>query len=266
MNNILDEIVKAKRIELEQWKRFLPIKQLYAYVDKDKEYLFKGSSLVEALRDSSTGVIAEFKRHSHLHGWINDAARAGKTALSYQKGGASAISIVTDRQFFGGYDEHIQEARQSGVTCPILYNNIVIDDYQLIQAKYCGASAVLLMASCISKEECKHLIESAHYLGLEVLLTINSEKELDYLSFQPDIVGVNNRSITTFHADVHNSFRLAPCLPKDKVLVSMGGISSVQMVKELRKEGFKGFIIGEIFMKEKAPGDALCKFIKDLKE
>ena len=243
--DILQEIVAHKHLELEQ---------LYA----------KKTSLREALLHSETGIIAEFKRKSPSKGWIKEEGRADIIPLSYQQNGAAALSILTDEHYFGGSDEFIRQARQSGVTLPILYKNFVIDEAQLYAAALCGASAVLLIAACLSKKECQTLLHKAHTLGLEVLLEMHSEQELEYAELEPDICGINNRNLGSFVTDVENSFRLAELLPKDAVKVSESGISNPDTVKALRSAGFNGFLIGENFMKTPNPGQALNDFISKL--
>ena len=143
--------------------------------------------------------------------------------------------------------------------------NFVIDEYQLFQARLCGASAVLLIAADLSKQECKKLLHSAHELGLEVLLEMHDERELEYAELQPDLCGINNRNLGSFVTDVQNSFRLAELLPKDAVKVSESGISNPNTVKALRQAGFRGFLIGENFMKTPDPGQSLYDFINQLK-
>ncbi len=185
--------------------------------------------------------------------------------MSYQKNGASALSILTDIDYFGGYDEYIQEARHVGVSIPILYKNFVIEEYQLLQARYCGASAVLLIAACLSKEECKRLMNMAHQLGMEVLLEMHNERDFEYAELEPDMYGINNRNLGTFVTDVENSFRLAEKLPKNVCRVSESGISNPLTVRRLREEGgFRGFLMGEQFMKQADPGIALAEFISKL--
>lgn len=215
----------------------------------------------KALTESSNGIIAEFKRKSPSKGWIKEDGKADIIPLSYQENGAAALSILTDEYFFGGCDEFIMKARQSGVTIPILYKNFVIDEYQLLQARLCGASAALLIAACLTKERCKSLIGMAHDLGLEVLLEMHSEPELEYAELGNDMCGINNRNLGTFVTDVKNSFRLAELLPQDAVKVSESGISNPDTVAELRQAGFRGFLIGENFMKTENPGEALKQFI-----
>lgn len=223
-------------------------------------------SMSQALLDSPTGIIAEFKRRSPSKGWIKEEGRADIIPLSYQQNGAAALSILTDQNYFGGNDEFIRQARQSGVTLPVLYKNFVINELQLYQALLCGASAVLLIAACLTKAECRYLIDKAHSLGLQVLLEMHSEPELEYAELEPDMCGINNRNLGSFVTSVDNSFRLAEKLPQNAVKVSESGISNPQTVAELRKAGFRGFLIGETFMKTPNPGLSLAEFIESLKQ
>ena len=240
--------------------------EIIAHKHKELDLLCaKKPSLREALLQSDTGIIAEFKRRSPSKGWIKEEGRADIIPLSYQQNGAAALSILTDEHYFGGSDDFIRQARQSGVTLPILYKNFVIDEAQLYAAALCGASAVLLIAACLSKAQCKSLMDKAHSLGLEVLLEMHSEQELEYADLQPDLCGINNRNLGSFVTDVENSFRLAELLPKEAVKVSESGISNPDTVKALREAGFQGFLIGENFMKTADPGQALAEFIKQLK-
>ncbi len=243
--DILQEIVAHKQLELER-------------------LCAKKPSLREALLQSPSGIIAEFKRRSPSKGWIKEDGRADIIPMSYQQNGAAALSILTDEHYFGGCDDFIRQARQSGVTLPILYKNFVINEAQLYAAALCGASAVLLIAACLSKLECKQLMDKAHALGMEVLLEMHSESELEYAELEPDVCGINNRNLGSFVTDVENSFRLAELLPKEAVKVSESGISNPETVKKLRSAGFRGFLIGENFMKTADPGQALNKFILQL--
>ena len=270
MQDILQQIIATKRQEVEQ-------------------LCAKKVSLREALLHSDTGIIAEIKRRSPSKGWIKEEGRADIIPLSYQQNGAAALSILTDKHYFGGSDDFIRQARQSGVTLPILYKNFVIDEAQLYAAALCGASAVLLIAACLSKQECKTLLHKAHELGLEVLLEMHSEQELEYADLGPDLCGINNRNLGSFVTDVENSFRLAEKLraivghaserdefravghasERDElhdspVLVSESGISNPDTVRALRQAGFRGFLIGETFMKTSDPGQALKDFISKI--
>ena len=241
------------------------LQEIVAHKHKEMERLCaKKPSLRDALLHSDTGIIAEFKRRSPSKGWIKEEGKAEVIPLSYQQNGAAAISILTDEHYFGGCDDFIRMARKSGVTIPVLNKNFVIDEAQLYAAALCGASAVLLIAACLTKQECKRLLEKAHALGLEVLLEMHSEEELEYAELDPDLCGINNRNLGSFVTDVENSFRLAELLPKDAVKVSESGISNPETVKALRQAGFRGFLIGENFMKTADPGQALNDFLTQL--
>lgn len=260
--DILQEIVAHKRIEVERFKQQLSEQEIHRRVEAILD--FSVPSMSKALTASESGIIAEFKRRSPSKGWIKEEGKADEIPLSYQEHGAAALSILTDEQYFGGKDDFIRIARHAGVHIPILYKNFIIDEYQLFQARLCGASAVLLIAADLSKEECQSLLSTAHGLGLEVLLEMHSEEELEYAEMEPDMCGINNRNLGTFITDVQNSFRLAELLPKDSVKVSESGISNPDTVKALRLAGFRGFLIGETFMKTSDPGKALKNFISKL--
>lgn len=260
--DILQEIVAHKRIEVERFKQQLSEQEIHRRVEAILD--FSVPSMSKALTASESGIIAEFKRRSPSKGWIKEEGKAEEIPLAYQEHGAAALSILTDEQYFGGKDDFIRIARHAGVHIPILYKNFIIDEYQLFQARLCGASAVLLIAADLSKEECQSLLSTAHGLGLEVLLEMHSEEELEYAEMEPDMCGINNRNLGTFITDVQNSFRLAELLPKDSVKVSESGISNPDTVKALRIAGFRGFLIGETFMKTSDPGKALKDFISKL--
>ena len=262
MQDILQEIVAHKRIEVERFKAELSEQEIHRRVEPLLD--FSVASMSQALTVSDSGIIAEFKRRSPSKGWIKEEGRADIIPFSYQQNGAAALSILTDEKYFGGSDEFIKTARHAGVQIPILYKNFVIDEYQLFQARLCGASAVLLIAADLSKQECKALLGTAHELGLEVLLEMHSEPELEYAELEPDMCGINNRNLGSFVTDVQNSFRLAELLPKDVVKVSESGISNPDTVRALRAAGFRGFLIGENFMKTADPGTALKDFIQKL--
>jgi indole-3-glycerol phosphate synthase len=270
--DILEEIVAHKRMEVDRFKAGISEREIHRLVEPLLDSPV--ASMSQALTVSDSGIIAEFKRKSPSKGWIKEDGRADQIPLSYQQNGAAALSILTDEQYFGGSDDFIRQARQSGVTLPILYKNFVINEAQLYAAALCGASAVLLIAACLSKQACKNLMDKAHALGMEVLLEMHSEPELEYAALGPDMCGINNRNLGSFVTDVDNSFRLAEQLRAATVssgspagapvLVSESGISNPATVRALRQAGFRGFLIGENFMKTADPGLALRDFITQL--
>lgn len=262
MKDVLDEIVAWKRVEVARAKETVGASFLHRSVERLLDTSVP--SMRAALMSSDSGVIAEFKRKSPSKGWINETAKAEIVPLSYQTNDAAALSILTDGKYFGGADSFVTAARDSGVVLPILYKNFVIDEYQLFQARLCGASAVLLIAECLSKQECRSLLGVARELGLEVLLEMHDDRDFEYSELEPDMYGINNRNLGTFITDVGNSFRLADQLPEGVCKVSESGISSPETVGLLRQAGFSGFLIGENFMKTTSPGEALKEFIEML--
>lgn len=261
-HDILSDIVAHKKMEIEQRMDFIAPRKLYALVEEQmSRETAPLPSMRQSVMQSGSGIIAEFKRRSPSKGWIRREARAGIVPLSYQQQGAAAVSILTDTDYFGGYDEFIQEARLAGVTLPILYKNFVIDEYQLFQARFCGASAVLLIAACLSPRECGTLMHTAHELGMEVLLEMHGDHELDYAAMEPDLYGINNRNLGSFDTDVNNSLRLADRLPDGACKVSESGIGRPDTIRQLQQAGFRGFLVGEHLMRADDPGMELRRLI-----
>lgn len=255
MPDILEEIIADKRAEL------TAITQ-------------KSRSMKHHLAESKSGIIAEFKRKSPSKGWIHADAKAEEVVPQYAEGGASAVSILTNEKYFGGSTAFIQAVRALVPELPILRKEFIIDEYQVYEAKIIGADAILLIAASLTPDHYSSLLCTAHSLGLEVLLEVHAPEELAYLDAGiPDMLGVNNRSLGTFHTDVQHSFDIAEQmqaavahLPEAErpLLVSESGISDPDIVRKLRRSGFRGFLIGECFMKEDEPGKALRQFISKL--
>lgn len=242
--DILEQIVVTKRQELAAEKH---------------------RSLKAALLASPSGIIAEFKRKSPSKGWIHADAVPEEVVPAYEKAGAAALSILTDESYFGGSLDFIRRVRPL-VNIPILRKDFIIDPRQLADARAAGADAVLLIAACLSQETCAELVAEAHRLGLEVLLEIHSPEELAYATPEVDVVGVNNRHLGTFVTEVKTSFELAPLLRQKgfPVFISESGIGTPDTIRALRQEGFRGFLMGEHFMKQDQPGDALETLLKAL--
>ena len=243
MKDILSEIIANKRFEVDLQKQAISIEQLQEGISE----MPSSRSMKQALISSSPGIIAEFKRRSPSKGWIKQEARPEEIAPAYAAAGGNLKDIRAARPL---------------VDIPILRKDFIIDEYQLYQAKIVGADAVLLIAAALKPEKCNELVKKAHDLGLEVLLEIHISEELTYINEKIDMVGINNRNLGTFFTDVENSFRLAGQLPQDAVLVSESGISDPQTVKRLQTAGFRGFLIGETFMRTTQPGNTLGNFLQ----
>ncbi|MCI6522103.1 MAG: indole-3-glycerol phosphate synthase TrpC [Parabacteroides sp.] len=262
MADILETIVANKRKEVERQKQAVSLQTLVALGGDRLERSTR--SMRQALATSETGIIAEFKRKSPSKGWLHPGAQVQEVLPFYAEGGASACSILTDGNFFGGSLTDLQQARRL-VEIPLLRKDFIIDPYQLYQARVMGADAVLLIAACLTTEECAQLAATAHSLQLEVLLEVHRAEELDHVNADIDMLGVNNRHLGTFDTDVKHSFKLIEQLKGyDPLLVSESGISQTETVKLLRAAGFRGFLIGETFMKTAQPGETLRHFIEAL--
>lgn len=261
--NILDRIIVHKRKEVSEKSSLVPVKLL----EKSIYFESKVVSMKKYItREDKTGIIAEFKRKSPSKGDININASIEKVSIGYMQAGASALSILTDQEFFGGKNEDLTLARKFNF-CPILRKDFIIDEYQIIEAKSIGADCILLIAAALEPERLKELAAFARSLGLEVLMEVHDGEELktavnEYL----DLVGVNNRSLKTFEVSLETSFSLVDQIPSEFVKISESGISNPQTLVDLKEAGFDGFLIGENFMKSGRPHQAASNFIKDYRE
>jgi len=257
--NILDKIVAQKKIEIELAKQAVSTKQL------EQTFFFnrKTISLKEnLLKENSTGIIAEFKRKSPSKGVINDQFSAVDIVKQYEYAGVAGSSILTDEPFFGGTQQDLISVR-SKVQIPLLRKDFMIDEYQFAEAKSIGADVVLLIASILTPKEVKDFTNIAKSLELEVLLELHDETELDHVYHLVDMVGINNRNLKTFEVDIEQSIRMAEKVGNDYVKVAESGISTIQTLKHFKNNGFKGFLIGENFMKTENPGLACQQFIQE---
>lgn len=215
------------------------------------------------LRNDKQGVIAEFKRKSPSKGFINKYANVESTTIGYMQAGASALSVLTDTEFFGGKNEDLTCARKFNY-CPILRKDFVVNEYQIIEAKSIGADAVLLIANVLSTKEVMVLSKLAKNLGMETLLEIHEESELDKYCDSVDLIGVNNRNLKTMDVSIETSLQLITKLPKECVPISESGIHNVTDAVKIKEAGYKGLLMGEYFMKHSSPQNACSVFIKEL--
>ena len=243
-------------------KKLFSIKDIENKIDK---ILYQSLSLKDALLESSHGIIAEFKRRSPSKLWINKEADASIIPMEYQKNGAAALSILTDENYFGGTIDDLQKA-VALTSIPILRKEFIVDEYQILEAKMYGAHAILLIAAALTPQQCKQFTQTAQSIGLEVLLELHDESEIEYISPLNNMIGINNRNLGSFETNVEKSYKMIDSLPKEAVLISESGISDPQMVHDLRQAGYKGFLIGENFMKTEQPGASLKQFISSIHE
>ncbi|MCG9970815.1 indole-3-glycerol phosphate synthase TrpC [Christiangramia crocea] len=258
--NILDKIIADKFKEVELKKALIPVSQL------ENSVLFGRNciSLADNLKTGS-GIIAEHKRRSPSKSVINQSLNVQDVTSGYENAGASGISVLTDGKYFGGSLEDLLYTRAS-VNIPILRKEFMIEEYQILEAKAYGADAILLIAAVLTEKQLTYLADSAKKLGMDVLLEIHNEEELQKsLKVNADMIGVNNRNLKTFEVDIANSKKLSGLIPNDFVKVSESGISNTEAIADLKKYGFEGFLIGENFMKTNDPGKSAKEFITQLK-
>lgn len=256
MPNILNRIIVNKALEVGEARRQRSLSELKAAV-RD---LPPVHSLTASLQAHAGGVIAEFKRRSPSKGWIKQQASVATIVPAYQAAGAAAISVLTDKEFFGGSLSDVVEARRH-TELPILRKEFVIDAYQLYEARAVGADACLLIVAAIGAARCRELAALAHDIGLEVLLEVHGEDELEAISSHVDVVGVNNRNLCTFVTDVAQSEALLPLLPAGVTAISESGLLDPLAARRLRKAGYQGFLVGEAFMKHHSPAEALKSYL-----
>jgi len=258
--DILSKIVADKRKEVDLKKSLLPISQWEASA------LFKRetTSLAHALRNSSSGIIAEHKRRSPSKATINQNTNVGQVARGYEKAGVCGVSVLTDIKYFGGSLEDLLLARAC-VALPLLRKEFIIDEYQILEAKAHGADVILLIAAILTREEIKTFSELAKSLSLDVLLEVHNEEEL-HKAIMPslDMLGVNNRNLKTFEVSLETSKSLSKLIPDEFVKVSESGISSTAAIQDLKQYGYQGFLIGENFMRTDNPGECAKTFINQL--
>ena len=259
---ILDKIVEKKRTEVAEAKAKVSLAKLQQYP------LFTRTcySLAESvLHTDRTGIIAEYKRASPSKGLINGISSVQEVVSGYQQAGASAVSVLTDPDFFRGSLDDLTSAREV-LTIPLLRKEFIVDTYQIAEAKAYGADIILLIAACLTPHEVKNFSEYAKSLGLSVLLEVHNEEELIHNLFDSiDAIGVNNRNLKDFSVSLDHSYDLVDKIPNQYIKVSESGISDPSTIKALKVRGFQSFLIGENFMKTENPAVAIQEFVKEIK-
>ena len=261
--NILDEIIAHKRVQVAGRKHRVSIGALENSIFFGRETL----SLKAALHNpQKSGIIAEYKRKSPSKGIINEQVTVDDVTVGYVRGGASALSVLTEEKYFGGSDEDLLTARRLNPETPVLRKDFVVDEYQIIEAKSLGADAILLIAANLTPEQCRELAWAAKNLTLEVLLEVHDRQELDaFVNEFVDVVGVNNRNLKTMRTDIGTSRELAALIPEGFLKISESGISQPETLLELRQNyGYDGFLIGEHFMQHPDPSAAFAAFAESV--
>jgi len=263
MSTILDEIVANRRAEVLGQKKLISREEILAKTDLN----VSRNSLVNSLTiRGSSGIIAEFKRESPSKGIINEMAQPYEVTKGYAKAGASGLSVLTEGRYFGGNTNDFSVARIANPFTPLLRKDFMIDVYQLYESRLLNADVILLIAAILSKAEISYFTSIAHELGMEVLLELHDENEIDLIDTSVDLIGINNRNLKDFKVDLNRSLKLLERLPANAVKISESGLSSPETVDYLRSCGFSGFLMGENFMKTEDPAFACKDFISRLKK
>jgi indole-3-glycerol phosphate synthase len=259
--DILDKIIAFKRDEVKVKKMLYPVSKLEDSVFFRRQM----PSFYEALAKPEPSIIGEFKRKSPSKGVINFTADVEQVAREYQEAGIAAISILTDKEYFGGENHDLQKVA-GFIKIPLLRKDFIVDEYQVIESKSIGASAVLLIATVLSKKEVSRLTELVLNLGMDILFEIHDEKDLDKMNPEIKIIGINNRNLKTFEVSMDNSRDLFHHLPLNCIKVAESGFQTYKEVIKLFTTGYNAFLIGGEFMRSKNPGETAARFIKDLKK
>lgn len=258
---ILDEIIAKKKIEIAELKQYHPIGEFEKSMYFERE-TYSAKEFI--LRSDKSGIIAEHKRRSPSKGIINANVKVVDVVQGYQNAGASCVSVLTEKDFFSGNLGDLLVARKF-LEIPILRKDFIVDEFQILESRAAGADFILLIASCLTKQEVQHFAQLAKSVDLEILFEVHTEDELDKCCPEIDIVGVNNRNLADFSVDIERSVKLFDKIPSDFVKITESGISSVESVEYLKSKGFEGFLMGENFMKEENPAQACEDFIKAAK-
>ena len=252
--NRLDPIVQATRDEVERRKRERPLAELEAEAEARPE----GRPFLEALARPGTSLIAEHKRRSPSAGEIRTGTSVTDIVRAYERGGAAALSILTEERHFGGSLDDLREARAAS-ELPILRKDFTVDPYQLVEARAVGADAVLLVVGSLDGDALASLFDHAHDLDLDALVEVHDEKELESaLELDVDLIGINNRDLTDFSVDISKTFELLADVPAGKTVVSESGIVYREQIEELERVGVDAVLVGETLMRAPDP-EAACR-------
>ena len=261
MGGIIERILAQKRMEVAQRRELFPVKLL----ERSVCFTSPTVSLRKYLeRADRFGIIAEIKRRSPSRGLFKQSLSVEEISIGYMQAGASGLSVLTDGEFFGGSNDDLVTARKFNF-CPILRKDFIIDEYQLVEARSIGADIVLLIARCLDFARQAQLAKFASSLGLQVLLEVHDQSELEGADLSHvDLVGVNNRDLDTLEVNLETSFRLAELIPDEIPKICESGLTDAQVIHRLSRCGFKGFLIGEAFMSAADPAKACNRLIREL--
>ncbi len=256
----LEKIISLKKEQISIEEKEIPLDKIKSEINGN----LPSRSLVKNLKKKDISIIAELKKSSPSCGIIRENYDLQSIASDYEKNGASAISVLTEKNFFLGNDDHISNVKEV-VNLPILRKDFIISEYQIYQSKKIGADAILLISSCLEKDEINKFIKIARSINLECIVEIHSDDEIKKIEgLNIDIIGINNRDLKTFEVNIETSYRLKDLLPKNSIVISESGITSSEHIRSLKSKGFNGVLIGEVLMKSPSPGKKLRELLKGI--
>lgn len=257
MSDILQTILARKAEEVAQRRAQRPLEELQAAVASAPPVRGFVRALQAAVANGDPAVIAEVKKASPSKGVIRPDFRPADIAVSYEFGGASCLSVLTDVDFFQGADAYLQQAREA-CTLPVLRKDFVIDAYQVYEARVLGADCILLIVAALDDTQLATLSELALSLGMDVLVEVHDIDELERaLQVPAPMIGINNRNLRTFEVSLQTTLDMQQAVPRDRLLVTESGILSPQDVALMRDAGIHAFLVGEAFMRVEEPGEGL---------
>lgn len=268
---MLDKIIENKKREVKEAKRDFPLKEMLKEIDSpDFREFYQKRDFKKAIEKSGLSLIAEVKQKSPSYQRPTGQRPTGgkfredfdylEIARIYQKTGAKAISVLTDKRFFGGELSHLTEIKEN-ISLPVLRKDFIVDEYQICQSFFYKADAVLLIVCLLSERELKEFLRLCRELGLDALVEVHNQEDIKKALDTPDkIIGINNRNLDSLEIDIKTTEKLIKLIPDDKLIVSESGIRTKEDVKYLRDLGLDGVLIGEIFLKSKD----IAKKIKEM--
>jgi len=256
---ILKKILARKHEEITERSAQVTIPQLIEQAKSAPAPRGFAAAIAAKIAAGHSGVIAEIKKASPSKGVIREDFDPAAIAESYEQGGACCLSVLTDVDFFQGADEYLKMAR-SASTLPVIRKDFIIDEYQIYEARAMGADCILLIVSALSEPQLNQLHEVARSLGMDVLIEVHDEAELDIaLKLDNPMVGINNRNLHSFEVSLENTYQLLSKIPADKIVITESGIHSPADVAAMRQHNVNAFLVGEAFMRSEEPGERLAE-------
>ncbi|MCG7874174.1 MAG: indole-3-glycerol phosphate synthase TrpC [Candidatus Thiodiazotropha lotti] len=255
--DILKKIVARKQQEIAARLENRRLQDLQELLPESSAPRGFANAIAQRIQAGEAGVIAEIKKASPSKGVLREDFQPAEIAISYQQGGAACLSVLTDIDFFQGSDDYLRQAR-GACSLPVIRKDFIIDPYQVYEARAIEADCILLIAACLDDAQLKRLNDLAHELGMDVLIEVHDEAELQRaLAVENRLIGINNRNLRNFEVTLDTTLGLLDQIPEDRIVVTESGILDQQDVKRMRSHQVNAFLVGEAFMRADDPGARL---------